>query len=1034
MKNVTDCIVQLQQLTQQNLDILTAINDSFFTRQNHLSVKIGENQYALPSFISLENKLNSLLANFNNLVHAPESGEAYFNIDGNSRAITVKSYTSTPNSLVLNPINSYEIDSNDIFKDFTTPRPYINLSLKDIPNDITSVMVKKIIPIHQDLINLFSSFLQIQNGEKKEDIPSISYPYSDMYKALFNYKEDVDYIEYDKKIDLPIRKNIGSGVYVIESIIDDWVGDDLINYITIKLRTDMEGSTYMNSLKYRLFDETIEKSLKVGDQLLTFEGNAKMEIINIQPNTNTITIKIMSGEFLNLVPSTTNNPDEISSLSKLKFFSPIDFDEDKYVKISLEEDKYIFVAVSPLNTRMNIQSPWGTGLLINTYQLLNDNIKFNDYYQSNVRNVGDILFEITSIMSNTLTNHTESEYKNFTNLSPIIDTKDLIVTQINTHIDNSPTVKNIKSLYSQKKDLQRQRDELSTEIDNINETIASVSFDDTTGIRATYIKQVNELTSEKNKLDASLIKVINNISEAANNSEIPIENAKYRIRGFFDYEKFLQDSNLKNHVRGIRVQYRYKNISQEQGNALTINGKFIFSDWNDMKNFDREKISSINDGRYSFNIQENNDNKNEPSFNQIDIPITQGESVDIRLKLVYDFGWPFVYTTSDWSPIVNIKFPEEYLKNIQILDIIEENNNDIESNRFINIIKDEGILTHVDSKIVDQDITYFHKPDDIASGFYTEERRIIPLRDKLVSLNAALEELKNEVLASSIDNLKVSIKHGSSINELLQYQKQNIVVEPYNTFVDANDNSIYDGLYEKDKNGWVSTVINISLHNTSSHSIKLFSMFPGNRDTQISEITNYKFDKQGYVGDPDPTDGVFPSDKGVWFAHPTVNGKNRSIQGGNQFIYFRTRDINDGEEYYGPADNNGFYDDKKLSWDSKYISHPDSNTGTGLYMYPSLSDRYSLCIDLNSVGSYLTLGPNEEILIPIIVEYQLNKDLTKTMSFEIFPSLYKDPIAYTFNVTAKLDYTNQDKVISANKKNFKTWWGDVNTKFNSIFK
>ena len=93
-----------------------------------------------------------------------------------------------------------------------------------------------------------------------------------------------------------------------------------------------------------------------------------MEIINILPNTNTITIKIMSGEFLNLVPSTTNNPDEISSLSKLKFFSPIDFDEDKYVKISLEEDKYIFVAVSPLNTRMNIQSQWGTGLLINTYQ------------------------------------------------------------------------------------------------------------------------------------------------------------------------------------------------------------------------------------------------------------------------------------------------------------------------------------------------------------------------------------------------------------------------------------------------------------------------------------------------------------------------------------------------------------------------------------------------------------------------------------------------------------------------------------------
>ena len=34
-----------------------------------------------------------------------------------------------------------------------------------------------------------------------------------------------------------------------------------------------------------------------------------------------------------------------------------------------------------------------------------------------------------------------------------------------------------------------------------------------------------------------------------------------------------------------------------------------------------------------------------------------------------------------------------------------------------------------------QDITYYHKPENIASGFYTDERRIIPLKDKLAELN-----------------------------------------------------------------------------------------------------------------------------------------------------------------------------------------------------------------------------------------------------------------------------------------------------------
>ena len=70
---------------------------------------------------------------------------------------------------------------------------------------------------------------------------------------------------------------------------------------------------------------------------------------------------------------------------------------------------------------------------------------------------------------------------------------------------------------------------------------------------------------------------------------------------------------------------------------------------------------------YKFEMEANNDNINEPSFNQIDIPISQGETVDIRLKLVYDFGYPFVHTSSTWSKIVNIKFPEEYLKDVQIL-------------------------------------------------------------------------------------------------------------------------------------------------------------------------------------------------------------------------------------------------------------------------------------------------------------------------------------------------------------------------------
>ena len=284
MASITDHVIKLQELTQRNLEILQALNDSFFTNQNHLSVRVGDNQYAIPSFISLENKINSLTANFENLVSAPDSGEAFFNFNGNSRSICVRSYTSVPNSLVLDPVSEFHVEKNDIFKDFLTPNPYVKFNIQSLPNDITTVLVKKIIPISEELKTIFNTALSGNSNVKKS---SIRYEYKDLYKILSIYEQDKDYIEYDTKMDLPIRKNIGSGTYVIEDIIEDIVDENLDNFITIKFRTDVNEPGYMSALKYRLFDETIEKMLKVGDQLVTEEGNAKMEIVDLYPNTNT---------------------------------------------------------------------------------------------------------------------------------------------------------------------------------------------------------------------------------------------------------------------------------------------------------------------------------------------------------------------------------------------------------------------------------------------------------------------------------------------------------------------------------------------------------------------------------------------------------------------------------------------------------------------------------------------------------------------------------------------------------------------------
>lgn len=398
MASVSEHLLLLQKLTQTNLEILQSLNDSFYTKQDHLYADINDTKYVIPSFLSLENKINMLEENFNNLVNAPASGEAYFNIDGNSRAIEVKSYSNTPNSLKLNEVNDFIVDDTNIniLKSLLTPAPKVRFNIPNIPNDIVTVNVKKIMAKSDALKESLHSLIQKENKSGvMEECTSVTYKYSDMVYLLDSYKKDVDYIEYDQLMRLPIRKNIGSGTYIVDSIISDIVDDNLDNYITLKIKTDLTGSEYseyMKSLTYKLFDDTIERKLSVGDYLTNYDGTTKFQISDIKPSSNTITLKVVNGEFANIIGvSLYDYTKGINDWSKLRFFSPIDFDEDKYIDVTLDDTQYVFIAVAPVNDRMNVQSSWGEGVLINSYKLINGEESFEEYYKKNVKNIGELI-------------------------------------------------------------------------------------------------------------------------------------------------------------------------------------------------------------------------------------------------------------------------------------------------------------------------------------------------------------------------------------------------------------------------------------------------------------------------------------------------------------------------------------------------------------------------------------------------------------------------------------------------------------------
>lgn len=983
MATVTDYLIKIQDLTKQNLDILKTLNESFFTNKSHINTNIAGVNYSIPSFLSLENKVNALRDDFENLVNAPKTGEAHFTFDGSSRVIELRGYTNTPAAINLPEVNEFDMESNNIFKDFLNPVPYINFSLSDVPNDIVTVDIKKVIPKNTELLEKLIDII----GEKT----SISYSWADLYKILSMYnKDNGDYVEYDTIQRLPVRKTIGTATYVVESIVRDEIDENLDEYITLKLRSDIDG--YTKNLTYKIFDDTIDKYLSVGDQLVTYDDSAKMEIVEIQSNTNTLKVKVLNGEYLNLLPTedVIDDTNEVFDNSKLKFFSTIESDNDKYIHVPLEEDQYVFVAIAPLNDRMNIRAPWGDGLIINTSKLLRGDEKFSDYYDQNVRNIGDILSDMTSMMSVPLSNYTEDEFNEITGYKPVIDTNNIAVVQINSHLNDTDNVKNIRSLYAQKNVIKTQLDEILSKISNINTKLNQMSFDDTTGLRSTYSNQLVEYNQTRNELNTSLNKIINEIAVNANNSDIPIENAKYRIRGFYDVPSGMN-------IKGIKVQYRYKNLNNTSGKAVTIGDRFLFSDWNDMEGFLNPKIVVFEKGQYKFKQQDSTDGLNVPSYNQIDIPISQGETVDIRLKVVYEYGYPFVEVTSDWSDIVNITFPVEYLKDVQILDIISENNNDIETNRFENIISDKGITSHVDDKIIDQDITYYHNPSHIASGFYTTERRIIPLKDKLEELTNIVTQLQDEITGNASTALNVTISIGDTTSkEILPLQNNFIYPRSYNEIIGYGDNHVAG--YSVDEKGIVTTILNINIKNTSSHTLKLYPLFPGPSDTLINELTSTAYDTSTYC----------TKEGGVYMKLQNKNsesGENSGVlQTANQFLTFCIKSRYSGDTYY---DNGG-------------------NVTTGLpvlknkgsVLYPYIAEKTSLCLDggFNKV-TYKLINPGESVIIPMEAQYNLSDEgstgtaeSSNTISFDVRTSLYQEPTNYKFTVVFKKDSSTLDSV------------------------
>ena len=976
--SITQCLTQISDITRKNLAILRTLEEAFRTRKAHLAVDVDGTTYAIPSFVSLETRIETMEHNLDNLLNAPLTGEAYVYHDGTTQKLELAGYSVTPNHVEIEKPTNFGVMANHVFKDFMNPNPYVRLNIASIPNPIKHVNVRKVAVRNQQLWQA----LQDQLGSENDG--TIRYPLWE--HVSFGYESGVDFEQYDTIRRLPLRSGLAQGTYIIESIEDHHVDSNFDEHFTLTLDKD---------LVYWVNNGTIQRDIQVGDYMVTANDKVQFEVEEVNPVTRTITMKVMYGAYSDLQDRTSNNP----SLYTIKYYHAAnddalrEFNRNKYIDVPIEEDRYILIFVAPINDTTNVQAPWGIGTVLDTDEDLtitigDTNMGFREYYDQYVNNIGDALASITSMMDDDqqVSRLTPGEFQTAIAWHPQWDMNLLKVSHINQHLNDAKSIKAIRRLYAQKSDIQEKLSVAQNSIDALNKALAQLSFDDTTNERPGLEANLREALATKNELETTLWKTVQEISVTANQSEVPIENAKYRIRGFIP----LNTDGLPGIITPIKVevQYRYKCNSSFTGSAETFD-TMIFSDWNVMDSPYRKRVAFMDGNQYRYRWEDANLEVNEPHFNQVDIPITQGELVDMRYRYVYNLGFPFVEMVSAWSEVITMEFPDEYKTQVEVLDIVTQNNDDIQQHSFENILQNKGLTPHIDDTTQDQTMIFKHRAENIASGFFTQERRIIPLYDKLAAMDDDLSNLMTEVYGASADNLLITLSSHDNAIQLKPWTINSFHAGSYTRAIQDESTFVFAPEGENWQPMMAVAQLNINIKNIGTYMMRLHTMFPGDyRETLVPSTAVSQWDANDYC----VTDGgVFMMmDDRVSSTDPLALAQHL-----NQFLYFRTRvdgkpDLysigvdyvqqmlvsqdpifNGIPQYSNRGDDGNILEvldvtstQGRALYDAMSQAEPGSAIGA-LYPYPGQLSE--ICIP--STDTFITIKPGESINIPVEFVY-----------------------------------------------------------------
>jgi hypothetical protein len=453
---------------------------------------------------------------------------------------------------------------------------------------------------------------------------------------------------------------------------------------------------------------------------------------------------------------------------------------------------------------------------------------------------------------------------------------------------------------------------------NMQTVISSITNSLSSATQNTQALQanLNSLTQQRVQKQQLLASVVTDISTLSTNTPQLIAEPKYRVRGFWPIpQPKVSPATGQQAVIQFMIEYRYlsdsgvapaiQQIEFVDNNGQKKNG--AFSNWVRVITNIRSKVYDPNSGTYVW-APELTADADANNINQLDIPITKGERVEIRIKSLSEAGWPDNPLTSDWSDPVTVSFPADAttqnaaaslasnMKDEAVLAIQQ----DLSSKGF------DGLLAR---QFTNGSKTYYLDAPSISSGFYDNSGIPVDLFQKLTELQDQLNSLRATV-EKAVGILEVYIVDSSGSSQVITSGQTIKLNSGYYNQIFANPTT-------SDAGKIAAKIYQLKLVNTAAGLLELASSLPGGLDTLAGTSTTYSL-PNGYstnlrygeisisVTSLTPADIIPPGSTGnandesfqqLRQAAPYVSGNANS-----QFMYPRWKSVGlDQELYFTPT-------------------------------------------------------------------------------------------------------------------------------------